>query len=327
MVDFIKNRLQVFVSSTFTDLRQERQAAVEAILSAGHIPAGMELFAAGDESQMEAIKQWIDESDVFLLILGGRYGSIDLKSGKSYIHLEYEHALSKGKPLFACVIADAALQNASTKYDSSENAKQLDEFRNFVKSKLVEFWEDPKDIKIAIHKKLGELARRKDLVGWVRANQEAALSDELARQNRKNVELRMQLAAYTAKLTISAKVEGEPPSQFIQLVAADGKIKLHRVDYMTTEESTMAYDDVSVEEGAIKYPVNRDLLVKVWNTHRPNRNAYDHSGPAKIGLTVSAKSKSYHLILPVQMSQMYKNTAQGTTVYIQVTGSKMFFDL
>jgi Domain of unknown function (DUF4062) len=121
-----KNRLQVFVSSTFTDLRQERQAAVEAILSAGHIPAGMELFAAGDESQMEVIKQWIDESDVFLLILGGRYGSIEPKSGKSYIHLEYEHALSKGKPLFACLVADAVLQSSSTKYDSSDNTKQLE---------------------------------------------------------------------------------------------------------------------------------------------------------------------------------------------------------
>src|SRR5450759_3206039 len=119
MADFNPKKIQVFVSSTYSDLIKERQAAVEAILSAGHIPAGMELFAAGDESQMEAIKQWIDESDVFLLILGGRYGSIEPKSGKSYIHLEYEHALSKGKPLFACVIADAALQDASTKYDSS----------------------------------------------------------------------------------------------------------------------------------------------------------------------------------------------------------------
>jgi|ERR1041385_546458 hypothetical protein len=123
MVDFNRNRLQVFVSSTFTDLREERQAAVEAILSAGHIPAGMELFAAGNESQMEAIRQWIDESDVFLLILGGRYGSIEPKSGKSYIHLEYEHALSKGKPLFACVIADEALKNSSVKYGSSENGE------------------------------------------------------------------------------------------------------------------------------------------------------------------------------------------------------------
>src|SRR6266849_5443594 len=101
MVDFIKKRLQVFVSSTFSDLREERQAAVEAILSAGHIPAGMELFAAGDESQMEVIKQWIDESDVYLLILAGRYGSIEAKSGKSYTQLEYEYALGTGKPLFA----------------------------------------------------------------------------------------------------------------------------------------------------------------------------------------------------------------------------------
>ena len=73
----IKNRkLQVFVSSTFTDLKEERQAAVEAILKTRNIPAGMELFAAGDQSQMEVIKEWIRESDVYLLILGGRYGSI-----------------------------------------------------------------------------------------------------------------------------------------------------------------------------------------------------------------------------------------------------------
>lgn len=77
-------KLQVFVSSTFADLKDERQAAVEAILTAGHIPAGMELFAAGDESQMNVIKRWIDESDVYLLILGARYGSIESKSQKSY---------------------------------------------------------------------------------------------------------------------------------------------------------------------------------------------------------------------------------------------------
>jgi predicted Na+-dependent transporter len=50
-----KKKLQVFVSSTYMDLREERQAAVEAILTAGHIPAGMKLFAAGDDSQMKVI--------------------------------------------------------------------------------------------------------------------------------------------------------------------------------------------------------------------------------------------------------------------------------
>src|SRR5207245_6873855 len=106
MVDFVRKRLQIFVSLTFTDLIPERQAAVEAILIAGHIPAGMELFTAGDESQMQVIKRWIDESDVFLLILGGRYGSIEARSQKSYIHLEYEYAVKQRKPLFAVVIEE-----------------------------------------------------------------------------------------------------------------------------------------------------------------------------------------------------------------------------
>jgi len=57
----------------------------------------MELFAAGDQSQMEIIKRWIDESDVFLLILGGRYGSIDPTTKKSYIQLEYEYAQQRGR--------------------------------------------------------------------------------------------------------------------------------------------------------------------------------------------------------------------------------------
>ena len=68
----MKRKLQIFVSSTYNDLLEERQAAVSAILEAGHIPAGMELFAAGDQSQWETIKRWIEESDVFMLILGGR---------------------------------------------------------------------------------------------------------------------------------------------------------------------------------------------------------------------------------------------------------------
>src|SRR6266404_3133853 len=154
MVDFIRKRLQVFVSSTFADLIPERQAAVEAILTAGHIPAGMELFTSGDESQMDVIKQWIDESDVYLLILGGRYGSIEPKSGKSYTQLEYEYALSKDKPLFSCVIQDSAIESRvkteGTKVIEMQEPQKLKDFRALVLSKTSRFWEDAKDIKISI---------------------------------------------------------------------------------------------------------------------------------------------------------------------------------
>ncbi|MGV2068965.1 DUF4062 domain-containing protein [Agrobacterium sp. 22-226-1] len=93
----MKKKLQVFVSSTFTDLQTERQAAVQAILKAGHIPAGMELFTASDKSQWEIIKRWIDESDVYMLILGGRYGSVDKETGVSYTEMEYDYAVTQKK--------------------------------------------------------------------------------------------------------------------------------------------------------------------------------------------------------------------------------------
>src|SRR5579862_2881213 len=141
MVDFIRKRLQVFVSSTFSDLIPERQAAVEAILSSGHIPAGMELFSASNESQMEVIKQWIDESDVYMLILGGRYGSVEPKSEKSYTQLEYEYALSVKKPLFACVVKKEAherrVKEFGTRVVEAERPQLLRTFREDVMTRMV----------------------------------------------------------------------------------------------------------------------------------------------------------------------------------------------
>lgn len=200
MVSFIRKRLQVFVSSTYIDLIQERQAAVEAILTAGHIPAGMELFTSGDESQMDVIKQWIDESDVYLLILCGRYGSVEPKTGKSYTQLEYEYALEKGKPLFACAITETALESRVKIHGSSaietNNPQKLKDFRELVLSKMVRFWEDSKDIKITIGETLAHFSRRDDLNGWVRSQQEAdmpALADEIARLSKENARLRSQV--------------------------------------------------------------------------------------------------------------------------------------
>jgi hypothetical protein len=205
----LRKRLQVFVSSTYSDLIQERQAAVEAILTAGHIPAGMELFTSGDESQMEVINQWIDESDVYLLILGGRYGSVESRTGKSYTQLEYEYALHEGKPLFACVITDAALENRVKTYGTrvieTVHTQKLRDFRTLVLTKMVRFWEDAKDIKIAIGETLSHFARRDELIGWVRANQEAnmpALADETARLSKENAQLRSQIARGGSEDTI-----------------------------------------------------------------------------------------------------------------------------
>ncbi|WP_335980184.1 DUF4062 domain-containing protein [Acinetobacter pittii] len=184
-------KYQVFISSTYTDLLDERQAAVEAILQAGHIPAGMELFTSSNQSQWDIIKRWIDESDIYMLILGGRYGSIETKSGKSYTHLEYEYALSKNKPLFVIVIKDEALNKKTVAQVESQNPEKLKKFRKKVLNSMCEFFLDTKDIQLAVHKCLGKVIQDNELIGWVRGNQQnEGLASELVRLNEENRKLR-----------------------------------------------------------------------------------------------------------------------------------------
>lgn len=164
-----------------------RQAAVSAILKAGHIPAGMELFTSGDQSQMETIRRWIDESDVYMLILGGRYGSVEPSTQVSYTELEYDYALQQDKPLFAVVIDEAALElrvkEHGTTFMEKENPKQLKGFREKVLSNISSFFSDEKDIRLCVYESLSDFSSNRDLKGWVSSDEVAnsqSLLDELS---------------------------------------------------------------------------------------------------------------------------------------------------
>ena len=167
----MNKKLQVFISSTFIDLKEERQAAVSAILKAGHIPAGMELFKAADKSQWEIIKRWIDVSDVYMLILGGRYGSIDPQKGVSYTELEYDYAVETGKPLFAVVIEESALEEKVKKngldFLERDRPSELKLFKEKVLQNMSSFFNDLKDIRLTVMESLPEIAQMNNLSGWV----------------------------------------------------------------------------------------------------------------------------------------------------------------
>ncbi|MEK0363299.1 DUF4062 domain-containing protein [Pseudomonas sp. CBC3] len=208
----MKRKLQVFVSSTFQDLIEERQAAVSAILKAGHIPAGMELFTSGNKSQMETIKKWIDESDVYMLVLGGRYGSVESSSGVSYTELEYDYAVEQEKPLFAVVINEAALEakvrTHGTEMMEKENPKQLKMFRDKVLSNISSFFDDHKDIKLCVHESLSDFSANRDLKGWVSADEVTntqPLLDEIGRLSKENEMLKEKLNSAEKKIGTSPK--------------------------------------------------------------------------------------------------------------------------
>ncbi|MGV8827080.1 MAG: DUF4062 domain-containing protein [Breznakibacter sp.] len=167
----MKKKLQIFISSTYIDMKEERQSAVEAILKSGNIPAGMELFTAGNESQLQTIMRWIDESDIYVLLLGGRYGSIEKSSGLSYTEVEYDYAVSQKKPYFSIVITEDALDNKTKNHGKTaienEEPKKFSEFRKKVLSNTSSFYSELKDIKLAIHETLQDFKERYNFSGWV----------------------------------------------------------------------------------------------------------------------------------------------------------------
>lgn len=210
----MSKKLQVFISSTYIDLIEERQAAVAAVLKAGHIPAGMELFSAGDKSQLVTIRSWIEQSDAYMLILGGRYGSIEPDSGLSYTELEYNYAVELGKPLFAVVISpsglDEKLKAKGAEVIEREHGTLLRKFKEKVLSNISSFFDEPKDIRLAVFESLPELSNNKNLIGWVRGDQivnTQPLVDEVKRVSDENTTLRAKLTQLEKQ--VEKKNEGQ----------------------------------------------------------------------------------------------------------------------
>ena len=112
----LERKYQIFLSSTFKELEEERQKAIFAILDSGHIPAGMEIFRPG-LTKWETIKRWIDTSDIYLLILGGRYGDIEVNEEYSYIEREYRYAESKGMPVLTLCLSNEYLADKAKNAD------------------------------------------------------------------------------------------------------------------------------------------------------------------------------------------------------------------
>ena len=78
----------------------------------------------------------------------------------------------------------------------TENPQRLREFRATVLKKMCKFWDDTKDIKIAVTETLSHFTRREELIGWVRATAQSdlpAIADEIARLSKENAQLRNQL--------------------------------------------------------------------------------------------------------------------------------------
>lgn len=90
--------LTVFVCSTFSDLSQEREGVLDAISRLKLQHDAMEFFGARAEQPIETCLQEVRASDVLVVIVGHRYGSVVPDLGISYSEAEYVEGYRLNKP-------------------------------------------------------------------------------------------------------------------------------------------------------------------------------------------------------------------------------------
>lgn len=214
-----EKKFQVFLSSTYTDLIDERKAVEETIIRAGDFPVGMEAFPAADEEQFEFIKTVIEKCDYYILIIAGRYGSL-ASDGLSYTEKEFQYALKLEIPVLVMLRGQPGSLQADKIEISDERNKKLKAFiKKASTGRIRKEWTTKDGLKLAVRESLDHAKATKPRPGWIRGDA-AASTETLMELNdlrkevlelRKNSVLEEQtfpnIAGLDAEFEVSGTVE------------------------------------------------------------------------------------------------------------------------
>ena len=166
----MEKRYQVFVSSTYEDLHEERREVMQALLALDCIPTGMELFPAADDDSWTHIQRFIAGCDYYVVIVGGRYGSTG-PTGKSYTEMEYDYAVKVGLPALAFLHKDPGTIPAKKTEPTDEGRAALAAFRKKIEdARHAKYWSTSGELAGTVTHGMVSLMKLKPRVGWVRAD-------------------------------------------------------------------------------------------------------------------------------------------------------------
>lgn len=175
------------------------------------IPAGMEIFPAIDEEQFEFIKKVIDDCDYYILIIGGRYGSLSAE-GISYTEMEYNYAISKNIKVIAFIHSSPDEIPLGKSEKDSALRQKLQDFKDKVATnRLIKFWKNAEELPGLVALNLPKTIKTYPAVGWIRANSTSnpEVYVELNEIRKENQELKSQLTINENKPEIEDLVEIE----------------------------------------------------------------------------------------------------------------------
>lgn len=184
----VEKRYQVFISTTYPDMQGARQALMPPLLDLGMLPMGMDPHSANGNDQMPLVQRLIDDSDYFVILLGGRYGGLS-PLGLSYPHREYIFAATKRKPVITFLHDQPSALPEEARESSREGQVRRDDFARLLESKTLCYrWRQERDLQQLVARVMPEVMRRHPADGWVKGGRATPGGDE-------SEELRARIAA------------------------------------------------------------------------------------------------------------------------------------
>jgi uncharacterized protein YjbI with pentapeptide repeats len=172
-------KYQVFISASASELEAERKAAMKAVIEQGHLPVMLERFSAAIPSDFEVIQRVMRDSDVYLLLLGHRYGEVTSETNLSYTEIEYDLARKYGLTTLVFMLADAIVLESTSGLDPHRDNREfadrqrLTHFRDKVKHHhLVRYFTPGPEFRYLVWEALATLTSHSDRPGYVREGQE-----------------------------------------------------------------------------------------------------------------------------------------------------------
>ncbi|RMF76217.1 MAG: DUF4062 domain-containing protein, partial [Chloroflexi bacterium] len=154
----MKQRIDVFISSTSIDLPEHRAAVKDAIISLGLYPSGMETWPVRDENPVDLCYGMVQEAEIYVGIYAHRYGwRPDGDGTKSITEMEYDWATERGIPRLCFIMDDSHPWPVE---DIEHDAKDdLNAFKARVKERVVGFFTSPDDLKAQVTAALSPYAQ------------------------------------------------------------------------------------------------------------------------------------------------------------------------
>jgi len=148
----------VFISSTFEDLKMHRKKLWDIISKYDVIVRGMEKFGARKEAPLTTCLSEVEQSDIYVGIIGFKLGSIENTSGKSFTQIEYEKALELNKNILIYLMDEKDAEITPTQIDFVNDYEKLKAFKSILKERhTIDYFINANDLAEKVDRKFNEL--------------------------------------------------------------------------------------------------------------------------------------------------------------------------